>query len=381
MDLINIIGTIFDNSIEHVVALAHQIKDLKLNKNQQDINEDLYEQIRISKETKEKSKGYYDSYQSLIQNVPQPEIGDWAIVKNSSDNKWYIYKCIVKGSWRNTGETYSQEINLSGYTKTSDFKTVNGQSIIGEGNIEINEGGQQYSLANENADGLMSKESYSSLQTIKNETLPQIRNDIDDILQLFDENEDTNKIDEIIQKYNQISQFIESLDDSDGTQILINLSNDISDLQKDIESIQQNINDIEKELEDIKEDNVSINTRLDNIDNSIDEINGTFSGSIGEALINLTQRVGSCENSITTANRDIEGLDQDIEGLDQDIGELSNRITNLEQNPVVPDDLLTHVIITQSEYDNLQEYDEDTLYLIIEDEDWGFGDKFPVILT
>lgn len=45
MDIINIIGTLFDNSINHVVALANQIRDSRLNKNQQDINEDIYNQI------------------------------------------------------------------------------------------------------------------------------------------------------------------------------------------------------------------------------------------------------------------------------------------------------------------------------------------------
>jgi hypothetical protein len=42
MDLINIIGTLFDNSVDHIVALAEQIKDLRLGKNQQEINEDIY---------------------------------------------------------------------------------------------------------------------------------------------------------------------------------------------------------------------------------------------------------------------------------------------------------------------------------------------------
>ena len=46
MDFINIIGTIFDNSVEHVAALANQIKDLRLGKNQQDINEDIYNKIQ-----------------------------------------------------------------------------------------------------------------------------------------------------------------------------------------------------------------------------------------------------------------------------------------------------------------------------------------------
>ena len=56
MDFINIIGTFFDNSIEHVIALASQIKDLRLNKNQQDINEDIYNEIEEIKEENEEIK-------------------------------------------------------------------------------------------------------------------------------------------------------------------------------------------------------------------------------------------------------------------------------------------------------------------------------------
>jgi len=52
MDFINIIGTLFDNSVEHVAALANQIKDLRLGKNQQDINEDIYNKIQeVSEKT------------------------------------------------------------------------------------------------------------------------------------------------------------------------------------------------------------------------------------------------------------------------------------------------------------------------------------------
>lgn len=50
MDFINIIGTIFDNSVEHIAALANQIKDLRLGKNQQDINEDIYNKIQEASE-------------------------------------------------------------------------------------------------------------------------------------------------------------------------------------------------------------------------------------------------------------------------------------------------------------------------------------------
>ena len=165
MDFINIIGTFFDNSIEHVVALAHQIKDLRLNKNQQEINEDLYDQIRITRETKDKCKGYFDNYYSLSLNVPTPSIGDWAVVKNLDDGKWYIYKCVVEGYWKSTTEEYTSAINLGDYAKRSDLKTINGESILGEGDIEINN-----EVADSGHDGLMSSESYISLLTIKNNT-------------------------------------------------------------------------------------------------------------------------------------------------------------------------------------------------------------------
>ena len=197
MDFINIIGTFFDNSIEHVVALAHQIKDLRLNKNQQEINEDLYDQIRIAKETKDKCKGYYDNYHSLNLNVPNPLIGDWAIVKNIDDNKWYIYKCIVEGYWKETTEEYTAGINLTEYAKRSEVKTINGQSILGEGDLEVG----QYDAADSQHDGLMSSENYISLLTIQNETIPQIRESIHNILNLFGDSEVTESIQAILDRY------------------------------------------------------------------------------------------------------------------------------------------------------------------------------------
>lgn len=141
MDFLNIIGTLFDNSINHVVAIANQIKDLRLNKNQQDINEDLYEQISISKNTKEKCKGYFDSISALTQYISSPEIGDWAIIRDQITGKCYIYNCVEQGTWNNTEQEYeTPEIDITNYTKKTDFKTINNQSIIGEGNIQIDGG-------------------------------------------------------------------------------------------------------------------------------------------------------------------------------------------------------------------------------------------------
>ena len=44
---------------------------------------------------------------------------------------------------------------------------------------------------------------------------------------------------------------------------------------------------------------------------------------------------------------------------------------------------IKHIFLTQEEYDNLVTKDRNTLYFITEEENnnWGFGDKFPVILS
>lgn len=304
MDFLNIIGTLFDNSVEHVVALAHQIRDLRLGKNQQDINEDIYDKIE---NISDKSKGYFDSYDILVQEYPSPSVGDWAIVKNSSDKKLYIYKCNTSGIWEETDKEYEQEINLNGYTKTSDFKTINGESIIGNGNIEITT--NTNIPASQANDGLLSKELYSYLVGLKNTTIPEMQEDINNILSLLDDQHGSEYIENIISRYNQIQEFINSIDESEDSHIILEqLINNINTLQSDITSERNRA--IERELA------------------------------------------------------------------------LSNRITLLEQQKPVSTDSVKHIFLTQSEYEELDNYEKDTLYLIIENSGSGsrFGDSFPLIL-
>ena len=274
------------------VTRTHHIFDDAKGKNQQDINEDIYNQIQLVKEGREKSKGYYDSYQSLIQNISSPEVGDWAIVKSEFDNHWYIYKCAIEGYWEETDEQYTSEVNLNGYTKEGDFKTINGQSILGEGDIE-------YEIASQDNNGLLSKELYVQLITLRNETIPRMQEHIDNILTLFDDEQTPEYIQAIIDRYNQICEFIANLGDSDNGQIL-------------------------------------------------------------------------------------EQILTDIDTLQDDVSEINQKITDLEQNPVVPENLAGHIFLTQEEYDALTTYEKDTLYIILEpknSEGSSFGDAFPIILA
>ena len=96
-----------------------------------------------------KSKGYYSSYEELIENNLINSTGDWAIV--DVEGTKYIYKFTNEGWVR--GEIFDTNINLSEYAKLSDIellqtllisgvniKTINGQSLLGEGNLVIESG-------------------------------------------------------------------------------------------------------------------------------------------------------------------------------------------------------------------------------------------------
>ena len=67
----------------------------------------------------------FSSFEILQQSIPNPEIGDWAIVKNPSNGKWFIYKCITEGVWEETSEEYTSEINLNEYIRKDNLKTIN----------------------------------------------------------------------------------------------------------------------------------------------------------------------------------------------------------------------------------------------------------------
>ena len=59
---------------------------------------------------------------------------------------------------------------------------------------------------------------------------------------------------------------------------------------------------------------------------------------------------------------------------------ISNRVTELEEHGVNPEDNIKHVILTQEEFENLSEQEPNVLYIIVESSESRFGDPFPFIL-
>ena len=94
--------------------------------------------LRRIDELKQKSKGYFSSIEALLQEYPRGEKGDWAIV--NVDGTWYVYRYKAGTGWEQS-EVYDNSIDLTEYQKLlipgENIKTINGESILGEGNIEI----------------------------------------------------------------------------------------------------------------------------------------------------------------------------------------------------------------------------------------------------
>lgn len=79
--------------------------------------QELRRRIEEIRPKDEKSKGYYSSYEELLQNNLTNNVGDWAIV--NIDGIWYIYKYTNRG-WTESG-TYDNNIDLNGYVKNEDL--------------------------------------------------------------------------------------------------------------------------------------------------------------------------------------------------------------------------------------------------------------------
>lgn len=147
---------------------------------------ELIRRLDALKPKDEKSKGYFASYEELIQTVPNGSRGDWAIVNN--EGVWFIYN--FKNNGWVQGDVFQTELDLSEYAKLADLeffqellvsgsniKTINGQSILGEGDLEIKE-----PVVTEDNNGLMPKELYIDLLILLNRGVPGLQEQVEHIL-------------------------------------------------------------------------------------------------------------------------------------------------------------------------------------------------------
>ena len=268
MDIINIIGTIIDNSIEHVVTYAHMIRDSRLNKNQQDINEDIYREIDYLKESE------------------------------------------------NT--QLQEEINL---LKEEDIRIHERINSL-----------EQASTENE----------LQEFRTSVENTFGNIRNSIQE----------------------QSNSFNQSIS---------NINTNISDINSDITNINSELSTTDSKIDDINLKISTINSTLPDINSSIE----TIQQEIQEKEIELNNSIESLSQSTQEQN---QIFNETLESIQQNTQNINNRLSYIEQGNI--EDPIKHKLISLKDYEALESYEKNTLYLIIESEEnySVFGDAFPFIL-
>ena len=137
MAKINIPGRLHSVETGNIVTGADEVFDDNMELKQQAINQQVDEAVtqlessttamseRIEEvaHMKDKSVGLYSTLASLQAAHPTPEVGDWALVGDTTP--FAIYKCSTAGTWSDTGGTYDGgTIDLSDYVTKEEFNDV-----------------------------------------------------------------------------------------------------------------------------------------------------------------------------------------------------------------------------------------------------------------
>lgn len=282
MDIINIIGTIIDNSIEHIVTYAHMIRDSRLNKNQQDINEDIYREIDY-----------------------------------------------LKGS---ENAQLQEEINL---LKEEDIRIHERINSLGQASIE-----------NE----------LQEFRTSVENTFGNIRNSIQE-------------------QSNSFNQSVSNINTN-----ISDINSDITNINSELSTTNSKIDDINSLLPDINTEFSNINLKISTINSTLPDINSsieTIQQEIQEKEIELNNSIESLSQSTQEQN---QIFNETLESIQQDTQNINNRLSYIEQGNI--EGPIKHKLISLEDYEALESYEENTLYLIIESkENYSvFGDAFPFIL-
>ena len=94
------------------------------------LTKEMLERLEV---TKDHAVGLFSTLASLQAAYPTPEVGDWALVGDTTP--FAIYKCTTAGTWSDTGGTYDGgTIDLSGYVKKEEFDELD--AVVNGGSSE-----------------------------------------------------------------------------------------------------------------------------------------------------------------------------------------------------------------------------------------------------
>lgn len=146
----------------------------------------------------------------------------------------------------------------------------------------------------------------------------------------------------IIEKFNAISEFLESLPTDDKTALLDSIISRITDEESRAKAAEKNLQD-----------------QIDNIQTNVKDV----------------WRFGNEFPIIFSGTKEVQ--------TDWRFGSKFPIVFSSTSNTPTPTsgDGIKHVILEKGEYDKLTQYDDNTIYFILKSAEWQFDDEFPVTLV
>lgn len=123
-------------NIEQIQTSSNWGKEVpRINRNFQNLAVD----VEKAKNASTRNKGLFPTEADLKKAVPTPIVGDWAVVGNTIPGT--VYQCKTAGTWTNTGQQGGGgEVDLTGYTKETDFTPFKEQTETDIAGIKANTG-------------------------------------------------------------------------------------------------------------------------------------------------------------------------------------------------------------------------------------------------
>lgn len=158
------------------------------------------------------------------------------------------------------------------------------------------------------------------------------------------------------------------------------ITNDIKDIYGQIDSLDYSLNSI---LETLEIDSMSVIEKFNAISEFLESLPTDDKTALLDSIIS---RIAGEESRAKAAEKNLQDQIDNIQAGVQDIWRFGDKFpivfssTSSTPTPTSGDGI-KHVILEKGEYDKLTQYDDNTIYFILKPAEWQFGGEFPVTLT
>lgn len=158
------------------------------------------------------------------------------------------------------------------------------------------------------------------------------------------------------------------------------ITNDIKDIYGQIDSLDYSLNSI---LETLQIDSMSVIEKFNAISEFLESLPTDDKTALLDSIIS---RIAGEESRAKAAEKNLQDQIDNIQTNVKDTWRFGDKFPIIfsgtkEVQTDTSGDGIKHVILEKGEYDKLTQYDDNTIYFILKSAEWQFDDEFPVTLT